>query len=64
KTQLDITIYTIQSQFLGIDGVEPSWGTHLRKYMNNHNIIAEELPIIITKFVRASIESLEKRFPN
>ncbi|CAG8835581.1 24695_t:CDS:1, partial [Racocetra persica] len=25
KTQLDVTIYTIKSQFLGIDNIEPSW---------------------------------------
>ncbi|CAG8822118.1 21631_t:CDS:2, partial [Cetraspora pellucida] len=43
-----------------LDGVEPFWRTHLCKYMNDYNIIAEELPIIITKFAYASIKSLEK----
>ncbi|CAG8533825.1 14244_t:CDS:2, partial [Cetraspora pellucida] len=64
KTQLDVTIYTIQLQFLGTDKVKPSWKTHLRRYMNDHNIITDELPIIITKFAHASIELLEKRFPD
>ncbi|CAG8799112.1 13533_t:CDS:2, partial [Cetraspora pellucida] len=62
KTQLDVTIYTIQLQFLGTNKVKPSWGTYLRRYINDYNIIADELPIIITKFACASIESLEKRF--
>ncbi|CAG8512974.1 15923_t:CDS:2 [Dentiscutata heterogama] len=64
KTQLDITIYTIQSQFLGIDEAEPTWGINLRKYMNDNDIIAEKLPVIVTKFARAAIKLLEKRFPN
>ncbi|CAG8698384.1 28572_t:CDS:2 [Racocetra persica] len=61
KTQLDITIHTIQVQFLG---VEPTWGIHLRKYIIDNEISPTELPIIITKFACAIVESLEKRFPN
>ncbi|CAG8855269.1 7848_t:CDS:1, partial [Gigaspora margarita] len=64
KTQLDITIYTIQSQFIGIAEVEPTWGIHLHKYIYDNNIDIDELPTIITKFAHATIESLEKRFPN
>ncbi|CAG8778349.1 14959_t:CDS:1, partial [Gigaspora rosea] len=64
KTQLDITIYTIQSQFIGIAEVEPTWGIHLRKYIYDNNIEIDELSIIITKFAHATIESLKKRFPN
>ncbi|CAG8691472.1 679_t:CDS:2, partial [Gigaspora margarita] len=37
---------------------------NLHKYMNDNDIIAEELPVIVTKFACAAIESLEKRFSN
>ncbi|CAG8834435.1 26350_t:CDS:2, partial [Gigaspora margarita] len=37
---------------------------NLHKYMNDNDIIAEELPVIVTKFACATIESLEKRFSN
>ncbi|CAG8800869.1 31562_t:CDS:2 [Gigaspora margarita] len=64
KTQLDITIHTIQVQFLGTDILDPTWGIHLRKYIIDNGINTIELPAIITKFANATIESLEKRFPN
>ncbi|CAG8450994.1 11205_t:CDS:2 [Scutellospora calospora] len=37
---------------------------HLRKYIINNEISLTELPVIITKFVCATVELLEKRFPN
>ena len=64
KIHLDIAYDAITAQFIGIDGSTPSYGIHLRKYMQDFNILAENLPPFIKSFSEAIIDSIKLRFSN
>ena len=64
KIHLDTTYDAITAQFIGIDGSTPSYGTHLRKYMQDFSIAPESLPSFIKSFSEAIIDSIKSRFPN
>ncbi|CAB5374669.1 unnamed protein product [Rhizophagus irregularis] len=49
KIHLDMVYDAITAQFIGFDGSTPSYGTHLRKYMQDFNISPEKLPPFIKK---------------
>ena len=63
KIHLDIAYNVITAQFIEIDGSTPSHEIHLRKYMQDFNILAENLPPFIKSFFEAIIDSIKLRFP-
>src|SRR3989440_161308 len=63
KIYLDIAYDAITAQFIGIDGSTSSYGIHLQKYMQDFNILAENLPPFIKSFSEAIIDSIKLRFP-
>ncbi|CAB4436947.1 unnamed protein product [Rhizophagus irregularis] len=60
KIHLDTTYDAITAQFIGFDG---SYGTHLQKYVQDYNILSENLPSFIKSFSEAIINSIKSRFP-
>lgn len=63
KIHLDMVYDAITAQFIGFDGSTPSYGTHLRKYMQDFNILPEKLPPFIKSFSEAIVDSIKSRFP-
>ena len=63
KLHLDATYDTITAQFIGFDGSTPSYSIHLQKYMQDFNILPEDLPPFIKSFSEAIIDSIKSRFP-
>ncbi|CAB5366265.1 unnamed protein product [Rhizophagus irregularis] len=63
KIHLDMVYDAITAQFIGFDGSTPSYGTHLRKYMQDFNISPEKLPPFIKSFSEAIVDSIKSRFP-
>lgn len=62
KIHLDTTYDAITAQFIGFDRSTPLYGTHLRKYMHDYNILPENLPSFIKSFSEAIIDSIKSRF--
>src|SRR5436305_9244432 len=52
----------ITAQFIGFDGSTPSYGTNLRKYMQDFNILPENLPHFIKSFSEEFIVYIKSRF--
>jgi len=64
KNSLETTVSAIEAQFVGTDDISPTYGTILRQYMENNNIISDHLPSFISKFAKAIIKALQNRFPD
>jgi hypothetical protein len=64
KHSLETTISAIKAQFIGNEEVPPTYGTILHKYMEDNNILSDNLPSFISKFAEAIIKSLKIRFPD
>ncbi|CAG8488403.1 334_t:CDS:2 [Cetraspora pellucida] len=61
---LDITISTITTQFIGNENATPTYGTFLREYLEKNSINSAQIPSSITEFAKAIIKGLKSRFPN
>ena len=64
QNNINITIEAIQTQFIGNDGINPTYGTNLQDYLSQHNIPILNIPSFISDFANAIITSLKNRFPD
>ncbi|CAG8814669.1 14703_t:CDS:2, partial [Cetraspora pellucida] len=61
---LNATINSITTQYIGHNGILPNYRNFLREYIDEQNILIEDLPDFILQFAVATIESLQDRFPD
>ncbi|CAG8504672.1 9051_t:CDS:2 [Cetraspora pellucida] len=61
---LNATINSITTQYIGHNGIPPNYENFLREYIDEQNILIEDLPDFILQFAVATVESLQDRFPN
>ncbi|CAG8584582.1 1171_t:CDS:2, partial [Scutellospora calospora] len=61
-TYLNTTINTITTQYIGRNRILLNYGNFLREYINEQNILFEDLSDFILQFAIATIESLQDRF--
>jgi len=61
KSQLDATIETIETEFIGSEEIPPNYGTVFKKYLddNNHNSI----PSFVAEYSISIINAIKNRFP-
>jgi hypothetical protein len=60
KLQLDVTIKTIEAEFIGSEEIPPNYGTIFKKYLdNNYNSI----PLFVKEYSIAIIDAIKNRFP-
>ncbi len=62
KLHLDAIYNVIIAQFIRFDRSTPSYGIHLQKYMQDFNILPEDLLLFIKNFSEAIIDSIKSRF--
>lgn len=60
KLQLDVTIKTIETEFIGSEEVPPNYGTIFKKHLeDNYNVI----PSFVKEYSIAIINAIKDRFP-
>ena len=64
KPHLKAAIDSISEDFIGSDMQHPTHGIILRNFMDQKNIVPNNLPSFIKDFAAAMIEALNERFPN
>ncbi|CAG8784845.1 19898_t:CDS:2, partial [Cetraspora pellucida] len=66
---LNATINSITTQYIGYNGIPPNYGNFLREYIDEQNILIEELPDFILQFAVATkalfdFSNFSTQFPN
>ncbi|CAG8838049.1 15229_t:CDS:1, partial [Cetraspora pellucida] len=64
KLQIATVIQMINESFIGTENFSPTWGYHLRTYLQTNDLASEDIPDFIQQFAIATIENLNRRFPN
>ncbi|CAG8740154.1 11599_t:CDS:2, partial [Cetraspora pellucida] len=64
KLQIATVIQTINESFIGTENFSPTWGYHLRTYLQTNDLASEDIPDFIQQFAIATIENLNRQFPD
>ena len=60
KLQLDATLETIQTEFIGSEGIQPNYGIIFKEYLEEHDHF---IPQFVTEYSTAIINAIKNRFP-
>ncbi|CAG8457899.1 11277_t:CDS:2, partial [Cetraspora pellucida] len=64
KIQIATVIQIITESFIGTEDSLPTWGYHLRIYLEAKDLTSSDIPDFIQQFAIATVENLNKRFPD
>ena len=60
KLQLDATLETIQTEFIGSEEIQPNYGIIFKEYLEEHDHF---IPQFVTEYSTAIINAIKNRFP-
>ncbi|CAG8772006.1 3293_t:CDS:1, partial [Ambispora leptoticha] len=62
--QVNAIIELITTDFIGDENVQPTFGTILAQFMNEEDILPDQLPRFIHEFAVKTVENLQLQFPD
>lgn len=62
--QINAVIESITIDFIGEANIQPTFGTILLRFMNQQNILPDELPLFIREFAINTVKNIQLRFPD